>query len=50
MTAAMLAVIEAAAARTAAAAPAPDPEVLRANLDVLAPLMVAARAAGGGHE
>ncbi|MGB7980085.1 MAG: hypothetical protein WCF36_04750 [Candidatus Nanopelagicales bacterium] len=47
ITAEVLAAIEAAAARVATEAPAPDPEALRRSLDVLAPLTAAAHRAGG---
>lgn len=46
ITADVLAAIEAAAAKVAADAPAPDPAALRASLDVLAPLAAAASRVG----
>lgn len=46
MTVELLAAIELAAAEVAASAPAPSTDLLRENLDVLAPLAAAAAASG----
>lgn len=43
------AVMEEAAAQVAAAAPAPDPELLRRNLDVLLPLIALLSSGGDGR-